>query len=137
MLHNVITTLTTPGDVLVLLVIIHGAINITFMAFTVCRLPVRCHYQYNYFTVAGIICRHNSITRVKSQLPPPPQSPPPENNVQEQGSKTIPSVSTNYVLQPLLAYIIFSMQSASIDNIRKATLGYFTTAQILEAKDAL
>ena len=46
-------------------------------------------------------------------------------------------MSTNYVLQPLLAYIICSMQSATIDNIRKATLGYFTPAQILEAKDAL
>ena len=46
-------------------------------------------------------------------------------------------MSAKYVLQPLLAYVIFSMQSATIDNIRKATLGYFTPAQISEAKDAL
>ena len=46
-------------------------------------------------------------------------------------------MSARYVLQPLLAYVFFSMQSATVDNVRKAALSYFTPAQILDAKDAL
>ena len=33
--------------------------------------------------------------------------------------------------------VLFSMQRATVDNVRKPTLGYFTPAQISEAEDAL
>ena len=41
------------------------------------------------------------------------------------------------LIQPLLAYILFSMQSATRDNIKLAVLGRFSAEEILEAKSKL
>ena len=41
------------------------------------------------------------------------------------------------LVQPLLSYIVFSMQSGTVNNIRNAVLGKFSETQILEAKNAL
>ena len=41
------------------------------------------------------------------------------------------------LVQPLLSYIVFSMQSGTVNNIRNAVLGKFSESQILEAKNAL
>ena len=46
-------------------------------------------------------------------------------------------MSENPVMQPLLAYVAFSMNSGSIDSIWKAVLGHFTLSQIVEAKNVL
>ena len=41
------------------------------------------------------------------------------------------------IVQPVLSYIIFTMQSATIDNIKKTVLSHFPAEAILEAKHAL
>ena len=41
------------------------------------------------------------------------------------------------VIQPLLAYIAYSMNSGTMDNIKKAVIGHFCLEQIVEAKNAL
>ena len=41
------------------------------------------------------------------------------------------------LIQPLLSYMVFSLQSGSVANVRSAILGKFTEPHILEAKDAL
>jgi len=38
---------------------------------------------------------------------------------------------------PLLAYVLFSMQSGSVNNIKKAVAGHFTAALVIAAKDKL
>ena len=48
------------------------------------------------------------------------------------------SIENKKVLtQPLLSYMVFSLQGGSVANVRSAVLGKFTEQQILEAKDAL
>ena len=41
------------------------------------------------------------------------------------------------IVQPLLAYIAFSMNSGSTDSIKRAVLGHFSTSQINDAKDVV
>mgnify|MGYP006953832924 CR=1 FL=1 len=41
------------------------------------------------------------------------------------------------LLQPLLAYIMFSLQSGTSENVKNAVLGRFTDVEIIEVKDAL
>ena len=41
------------------------------------------------------------------------------------------------LIQPVLSYILFSMQSASADNIKLSVLGHFSDSAICEAKDML
>ena len=51
---------------------------------------------------------------------------------------TGPNISVEKVLtEPVIAYIVFSMQSRTFDNIKNATLGAFTEAEISSAKDDL
>ena len=51
---------------------------------------------------------------------------------------TGPNISVEKVLiEPVIAYIVFSMQSGTFDNIKNATLGAFTEAEISSAKDDL
>ena len=45
--------------------------------------------------------------------------------------------SDKVLIQPVIAYIVFSMQSGSLENIRNATLGFFTETDINMAKDDL
>ena len=40
-------------------------------------------------------------------------------------------------MQPILSYILFSMQSAAADNIKLAVMGHFSDNTICEAKDML
>ena len=51
---------------------------------------------------------------------------------------TGPNISVEKVLiEPVIAYIVFFMQSGTFDNIKNATLGAFTEAEISSAKDDL
>ena len=51
---------------------------------------------------------------------------------------TGPNISVEKVLiEPVIACIVFSMQSGTFDNIKNATLGAFTEAEISSAKDDL
>ena len=40
-------------------------------------------------------------------------------------------------MQPVLAYMVFALQSGSVSNIKNAIMGHFTTEQIYEGKDTL
>ena len=42
--------------------------------------------------------------------------------------------NSEFILEPLLAYILFSLQSSTSENISKAVLGHFTPEQIFNAK---
>ena len=43
----------------------------------------------------------------------------------------------NMLLQPILAYILFSLQSGTQENVKSAILNQFTDGEITEAKEAL
>ena len=47
------------------------------------------------------------------------------------------SATDKVLIQPILSYILFSMQSAPADTIKQAVMGHFTEIQISEAKDML
>ena len=47
------------------------------------------------------------------------------------------STTDKVLIQPILSYILFSMQSAPADTIKQAVMGHFTEIQISEAKDML
>ena len=48
------------------------------------------------------------------------------------------SVENSQVLiQPVLSYLVYALQSGPLDNVKLAAIGYFTDDQISEAKDAL
>ena len=43
----------------------------------------------------------------------------------------------NVIVQPLLAYIVFALQSGTVSNIKNAIIGHFTLDQIIQAKETL
>ena len=43
----------------------------------------------------------------------------------------------NAIVQPVLAYMVFALQSGTITNIKNAIIGHFTLDQIIQAKDTL
>ena len=45
--------------------------------------------------------------------------------------------SDSFIVNPLLSYILYSLQSGTEENVQRAVLGNFTAAQIIEAKDQL
>jgi hypothetical protein len=45
--------------------------------------------------------------------------------------------SVNIILEPLLVYIHYTLQSGMADNIKRAVTGSFTEEVILEAKEVL
>ena len=47
------------------------------------------------------------------------------------------NTDNSLIVSPLLSYILFSLQSDTEEKVQKATLGNFTDAQIIEAKDLL
>ena len=53
-------------------------------------------------------------------------------------SATSGSLENSQVLiQPVLSYLVYALQSGTVDNVKLAAIGYFTDDQIGEAKDAL
>ena len=55
----------------------------------------------------------------------------------EMSNKFPSDKSSELLLQPLLAYILFSLQSGSVDKVKLAVIGYFTDQQIHDAKESL
>ena len=68
----------------------------------------------------------------------PPMSPSTDKNY-EREDVNIRNHDNNseFILEPLLAYILFSLQSSTSENISKAVLGHFTPEQIFNAKEVL
>ena len=68
----------------------------------------------------------------------PPMSPSTDENY-EREDVNIRNHDNNseFILEPLLAYILFSLQSSTSENISKAVLGHFTPEQIFNAKEVL
>ena len=68
----------------------------------------------------------------------PPMSPSIDENY-EREDVIIRNHDNNseFILEPLLAYILFSLQSSTSENISKAVLGHFTPKQIFNAKEVL
>ena len=61
-----------------------------------------------------------------------------DNTAEASAEVNVPSANdTKYICQPLLAYILFSLQSGSIENIKNAALGHFTHQEIVDAKNTL
>ena len=56
-----------------------------------------------------------------------------ENSTKSKGN----NIDSSVIIDPLLSYILFSLQSATNENVQKAVLGHFTPSQISEAKDIL
>ena len=44
---------------------------------------------------------------------------------------------THVLIQPVLLYMVYALQSGTVENVKLAMVGHFTTEQISEAKDAL
>lgn len=60
-----------------------------------------------------------------------------ENSDPMRNHISVDSTPTDVLLEPLLAYTVFSLQSATCEHVRRAVLGHFTNEQIVAAKDAL
>jgi hypothetical protein len=59
-----------------------------------------------------------------------------ETNAQQKGSD--PKADTqSVIIEPVLTYISFALQSGTVENIKKAVLGHFTDEQVLDAKNVL
>ena len=65
----------------------------------------------------------------------PPMSPSTDENY-EREDVNIRNHDNNseFILEPLLTYILFSLQSSTSENISKAVLGHFSPEQIFNAK---
>ena len=74
---------------------------------------------------------HEGHVQLVVDLPPEEENKPRE--VRPKTSMTQPNV----VLQPILAYVHYALQSGTADAIKKAVLGLFTVNNIKEAKDIL
>ena len=59
------------------------------------------------------------------------------SKVQEVSNKLPSDKSSEMLLQPLLAYMLFSLQSGTVDKVKLAVIGYFTDQQIHDAKESL
>ena len=68
----------------------------------------------------------------------PPMSPSTDENYErEDANIRNQDHNSEFKLEPLLAYILFSLQSSTSENISKAVLGHFTPEQIFNAKEVL
>ena len=68
----------------------------------------------------------------------PPMSPSTDENYEREDVNTrYHDNNSEFILEPLLAYILFSLQSSTSENISKAVLGHFTPEQIFNAKEVL
>ena len=43
----------------------------------------------------------------------------------------------NILIQPLLSYVLFSLQNSTVDNVRNAVLGHFSEDAVIDAKNSL
>ena len=61
------------------------------------------------------------------------------NNVQGPTTRQNESAdcTQSLLMDSVLSYIVFSLQSASVDNVKRAVLGYFSEDEIVKAKDKL
>ena len=64
----------------------------------------------------------------------------PGNHLNNQGLSSTPivtSYSADMLLQPLLAYTLFSLQSGTADKVKQAVMGFFSDKLVSDAKDSL
>ena len=83
-----------------------------------------------FHTDQNDICNGNKQTSEKGETSSIPKGQC--NNGLAKGS-----YETYPIIQPLLAYIAFSMNSGTMDAIKRAVLSHFSASQISEAKDVL
>ena len=85
----------------------------------------------------GISTDRNNCTEHEGHVQLVVDFPPEEENKLREVRPKTSMTQTNVVLQPILAYVHYALQSDTADTIKKAVLGLFTVNDIKEAKDIL
>ncbi len=60
-----------------------------------------------------------------------------ESNIDSNDDDDTTGTAVKNIHEPLLAYIVFALQSGTTDNVRRAVLGCFSSTKMYDAKEAL